>query len=409
MDYLYANAAALAQERRLAQLSDDNAFLDTQALMRQEHGGSAHGSSSLAAKGVGGGVAGAGPDDDDRGHGRDTALSRLRGHSQVHLPSSYASQHKAYLDMWAATWRKVEKRSSSDSDDDDDDDADGGSAPLQGGIVPSAAKGKTKRSRSGPNNGKRRRSPPPPPLSENQPSRRTQKLQRGERRVVNLRDAEAVAEALAEELRLLKAWHAIQSTRRSPVTLRHHRRANRGKHRESAATATVSGPTADGAADSDYAASFLGMTEEEALRVSQRRGNGEDALQSVDPGVLLALTRCPSHIAMRAPPPAPTPIGVSMATSAAASLSSSPASGLQRPARSRGGGNDGGAEKTSSSSLAPLAAQAPGTVGGVHGGHLCSVCLKPAAYRCVRCKTALFCCIDCHAIHDATRCLKYIV
>lgn len=41
--------------------------------------------------------------------------------------------------------------------------------------------------------------------------------------------------------------------------------------------------------------------------------------------------------------------------------------------------------------------------------HLCSVCMLPAAYRCARCRTALFCSIDCHVMHDATRCLKFTV
>lgn len=43
------------------------------------------------------------------------------------------------------------------------------------------------------------------------------------------------------------------------------------------------------------------------------------------------------------------------------------------------------------------------------GNHLCSVCMLPAPYRCVRCRGALFCSIDCHVIHDATRCLKFTV
>ncbi|KAG5510147.1 hypothetical protein JKF63_07043 [Porcisia hertigi] len=41
--------------------------------------------------------------------------------------------------------------------------------------------------------------------------------------------------------------------------------------------------------------------------------------------------------------------------------------------------------------------------------HLCSVCMLPASYRCLRCRTALFCSIDCHVLHDATRCLKFTV
>lgn len=48
-------------------------------------------------------------------------------------------------------------------------------------------------------------------------------------------------------------------------------------------------------------------------------------------------------------------------------------------------------------------------VSGARDLHLCSVCLLPAAYRCLRCGTALFCSIDCHVVHDATRCMKFIV
>nr|CCC95257.1 unnamed protein product [Trypanosoma congolense IL3000] len=43
------------------------------------------------------------------------------------------------------------------------------------------------------------------------------------------------------------------------------------------------------------------------------------------------------------------------------------------------------------------------------GHHLCSVCLLPAGYRCVRCRRALFCSIECHVVHEATRCMKFIV
>ncbi|RNF08090.1 hypothetical protein TraAM80_03002 [Trypanosoma rangeli] len=43
------------------------------------------------------------------------------------------------------------------------------------------------------------------------------------------------------------------------------------------------------------------------------------------------------------------------------------------------------------------------------GYHLCSVCLLPASYKCVRCRRALFCSIGCHVTHDATRCMKFIV
>lgn len=40
---------------------------------------------------------------------------------------------------------------------------------------------------------------------------------------------------------------------------------------------------------------------------------------------------------------------------------------------------------------------------------MCCVCLGPAPYRCARCKSALFCSIDCHEVHEATRCLKHVV
>jgi zinc finger HIT domain-containing protein 1 len=46
-------------------------------------------------------------------------------------------------------------------------------------------------------------------------------------------------------------------------------------------------------------------------------------------------------------------------------------------------------------------------VQGTHQHHLCSVCMLPAAYRCARCRVALFCSIECHVMHDATRCLKF--
>ncbi|KPI82821.1 hypothetical protein ABL78_8165 [Leptomonas seymouri] len=48
-------------------------------------------------------------------------------------------------------------------------------------------------------------------------------------------------------------------------------------------------------------------------------------------------------------------------------------------------------------------------VQGVYQHHLCSVCMLPASYRCVRCRVALFCSIECHVMHDATRCLKFTV
>lgn len=50
-----------------------------------------------------------------------------------------------------------------------------------------------------------------------------------------------------------------------------------------------------------------------------------------------------------------------------------------------------------------------GAVQGARQHHLCSVCMLPAAYRCVRCRTAFFCSISCHVLHDATRCLKFTV
>lgn len=48
-------------------------------------------------------------------------------------------------------------------------------------------------------------------------------------------------------------------------------------------------------------------------------------------------------------------------------------------------------------------------VQGTRQHHLCSVCMLPASYRCVRCRVALFCSIECHVMHDATRCLKFTV
>ncbi|CAD2222769.1 HIT zinc finger containing protein, putative [Angomonas deanei] len=46
---------------------------------------------------------------------------------------------------------------------------------------------------------------------------------------------------------------------------------------------------------------------------------------------------------------------------------------------------------------------------GRQSHHLCGVCMKRAKYRCVRCRQALFCSIECHVAHEATRCLKYTV
>lgn len=40
---------------------------------------------------------------------------------------------------------------------------------------------------------------------------------------------------------------------------------------------------------------------------------------------------------------------------------------------------------------------------------VCSVCLLPSSYKCVRCQKAFFCSMDCHHLHDATRCLKFTV
>ncbi|EAN79591.1 HIT zinc finger, putative [Trypanosoma equiperdum] len=57
-------------------------------------------------------------------------------------------------------------------------------------------------------------------------------------------------------------------------------------------------------------------------------------------------------------------------------------------------------------SYASMTAPPPAHAGG---HHLCSVCLLPAGYRCVRCRTALFCSIECHVVHEATRCMKFIV
>ncbi|KAG8345492.1 HIT zinc finger [Trypanosoma vivax] len=59
-----------------------------------------------------------------------------------------------------------------------------------------------------------------------------------------------------------------------------------------------------------------------------------------------------------------------------------------------------------SPSFVSLTAPPPFHAGGYH---LCSVCLLPANYRCVRCRRALFCSIECHVLHEATRCMKFIV
>lgn len=40
---------------------------------------------------------------------------------------------------------------------------------------------------------------------------------------------------------------------------------------------------------------------------------------------------------------------------------------------------------------------------------VCSICLLPAAYKCVRCQKAFFCSAECHRTHDAARCLKFLV
>ncbi|KAH9599808.1 hypothetical protein LSM04_006664 [Trypanosoma melophagium] len=53
-----------------------------------------------------------------------------------------------------------------------------------------------------------------------------------------------------------------------------------------------------------------------------------------------------------------------------------------------------------------MAAPPPTHMGGYH---LCSVCLLPAGYKCMRCRRAFFCSIGCHVMHDATRCLKFMV
>lgn len=46
----------------------------------------------------------------------------------------------------------------------------------------------------------------------------------------------------------------------------------------------------------------------------------------------------------------------------------------------------------------------------LHGNRLCSVCLRPhALYTCVRCGVARYCSVDCHDIHDETRCLKWVM
>ncbi|KPA77059.1 hypothetical protein ABB37_07396 [Leptomonas pyrrhocoris] len=68
--------------------------------------------------------------------------------------------------------------------------------------------------------------------------------------------------------------------------------------------------------------------------------------------------------------------------------------------------------KNVGNTAATTASTAPTNGDGVQGAyqhHLCSVCMLPASYRCVRCRVALFCSIECHVVHDATRCLKFTV
>lgn len=46
---------------------------------------------------------------------------------------------------------------------------------------------------------------------------------------------------------------------------------------------------------------------------------------------------------------------------------------------------------------------------GILRHKVCSICLLPAEYKCVRCRRAFFCSIECHRAHEATRCLKFTV
>lgn len=81
--------------------------------------------------------------------------------------------------------------------------------------------------------------------------------------------------------------------------------------------------------------------------------------------------------------------------------------GKQSAARGRnaiGAGVEGATDGCTSIVSAPTCEE--GVQGTCHH-HLCSVCMLPASYRCLRCRTALFCSVECHVLHDATRCLKF--
>lgn len=315
----FRSPAALAQERRLAQLTDDNAFVDVGAVLRQYHSGSGNGS--------GGGAAStdpargrAGQSDVTNAHfltdGEPTSRRGVLS-AGANIMASAQQQHRLYTEALAAAWR------SPDGSDSEEDEA--------------VRKGRGGRS------GARRQEP-------RNSRRRPQYLRRGHVRVWHADNPAEVADEHAEELRILRAWHAIMTS----------------GHRESSGTRGGRGaPSAAAAA-------------------------AEDPPRTLSPAVLGMLCQSPSYLAMAAPP---VQRGEVVLSTPAASTTIT----AVRPHTT------GGALSPSAMCTTPVRAAQT----GCRSHHLCSVCWLPAAYRCVRCRTALFCSISCHVVHDATRCLKF--
>ncbi|CCW68360.1 unnamed protein product [Phytomonas sp. Hart1] len=391
--FSWGNFARQTQEHRLEQLTDDNAFVNVKAVLSPS---SAIASASMANgsdKGLNGGTKKVSHRNRDEmamdferhffetestgGSGSFNAtadgasgalrVDRLRGgefgaNERLNLTQCFNQQHKHYLEVLAQAQKEATEKEGTCIDESYDNDDSRSIEETHGpktsetledeAKVMSLRQGKRTRAGKKINMKKRQQAPLYDTPTKGQPQR--WHLKQGEARCWCPMKAEDVDTKISDEMQLLRAWYSEMA-----------RFEDSDDNSEEEHDTTDDNITDTRKRDGQHAKKSkihgMGLKEDKTRKVKSEY----EQQHFLAPSLLRFLTSCPSYIAMTSPSPL------------------SPSSSASR----------GRVKK----------------VTGCHTHHLCSVCLLPAAYRCARCRYALFCSIKCHVSHDATRCLKYTV
>ncbi|CCW63512.1 unnamed protein product [Phytomonas sp. EM1] len=392
--FSWGDFARQAQERRIAQLSDDNAFVDVKAVLSSSSAATSAATAKDAENALNDGankVSHRNRDEEamdlerrffesestggsasltnttDNTASCSLRVDRLRGgefgaNGRLNLTQCFIQQHKDYTEALARAWKEANENDTASADEDYEGENfhtkeashDSKVSETHEEEIKAVGRRQVKHMRTSKkmNNKKRQQTHPHATPTKGQPQRRY--LKQSEVRLWCPTKAEDVETELSEEVRLLHAWYTEMN------------QLGNSKDDSEDEYDTASDNVADTSKNDGQPAKRpkthgTGSREDKA-----RKGKGEyEQPHSVAPSVLRFLTGCPSYTAMTSPSPL--------------SMSSSESKGWVKE------------------------------VPGCHTHHLCSVCLLPAVYRCARCRSALFCSIKCHVAHEATRCMKYTV